>query len=198
MIGALLTIVALATTALSATVPLKTTEKKPTESSVETFDSYSVKTLPSQLPLTIQLPNQEPPLPFYPSEPSTYLKAPEYFPNTPTDFYQIPIPSDILTAPLESSIWNPENDPTLYYELPSSITKEDLPTGLYPKKFNQDIHFKNKPLSTIPKKEIILEPINQKQYNLKQKELYKAVDKLSKKENQKKLEESKAKQAIQI
>lgn len=182
------TIVATVTLAQSASVPNESAEK-PTESNVETFDSYSVKNLPEQLPLTIQLPREELGAPFYPAQPVPYLKAPQFIPNTQSDnFYEVPVPSEYLTAPTEGA-WYPYKDPTLYYELPASITKENVPTNDYPKKYNKDIHAKSKPLSTLPKQELELEPINEAQYVLRQKELYKTIQKLNKKENQKNLEQ---------
>lgn len=190
----MVTTVALATTALSATIPNESAEK-PTETSVETFDSYAVQQLPQQLPLNIELPREESGVPFYAPEPDTYLRAPQYNTNPEPDFYQVPIPSEYLVAPTEG-IWNPDNDPTLYYELPASITKENYPTNEYPKKFNQDIHSKSKPVSASPKKVIALEPISENQYIQKQKDLYKTLEKLNKKENQKEIELEKAQQAV--
>ncbi|XP_066248347.1 uncharacterized protein [Euwallacea similis] len=174
---ALISTIALATLALSASVPQT---KTATDTAVETFDSASVRSLPQQLSIRIQLPKEEPSLPFYQGQPSPYLSAPQILP----DYYRVPVPSEFLIAPTEGS-WNPYNDPTLYYELPASITKEVLPTNQFPKKFNKDIHLKGKPISTVPKQEIALEPINESQYIQKNKELYKTVQQLNKKENQK-------------
>ncbi|KAL1498359.1 hypothetical protein ABEB36_009171 [Hypothenemus hampei] len=182
-----LLIIALATLALSAP------NEQPTapEHSVETFDTSAIRNLPQQLPLNIQLPRLEAPtVPFYQPQPSSYLSAPQILPNPPTlqNFYQVPIPSEFLTAPTEGS-WNPNNDPALYYELPASLTKEVLPTSQFPKKFNKDVHLKNKPFSLLPKQEIALEPINESQFIQKQKDLFKTIEKLNKKENQKSIKQ---------
>lgn len=142
------------------------------------------------MPLGIQLPREEPSLPFYSAQPSPYLSVPQVLPNPQPNYYQVPVPSEYLTAPTEGS-WNPNNDPTLYFELPPSITKESLPTKQFPKKFNKDVHLKIKPYSFVPKQEIVLEPINENQYIQKQKELFKTVQELNKKENQKNVEKEK-------
>ncbi|XP_066138179.1 uncharacterized protein [Euwallacea fornicatus] len=175
--------VALATLALSASV---SQAKTATDTAVETFDSALVRSLPEQLPMTIQLPKEETSLPFYQGQPPPYLSASQILPN----YYQVPVPSEFLIAPTEGS-WNPYNDPTLYYELPASITKEVLPTNQFPKKFNKDIHLKGKPISTVPKQEITLEPIDESQYIQKNKELYKTMQQLNKKENQRNVEKKK-------
>ncbi|CAG9771432.1 unnamed protein product [Ceutorhynchus assimilis] len=179
----LITIAALIAQALSATLPVpKESAETPTEN-VETFDSYAVRNLPEQLPLRIQLPREEPPsVPFYADQPEQYLRAPQLVANPQPNFYQVPVPSEYLTAPTEGA-WNPNDDPTLYYELPASITRENIPTNEYPKKYNKDVHGKSKPLSLVPKHEIELEPINESQYIQKQKELYKTIQQLNKKQN---------------
>lgn len=182
--------VALATLALSASIPEKPSVQTASERNVETFDSASVRNLPQQMPLTIQLPREEPSLPFYSVQPSPYLSVPQVLPNPQPNFYQVPVPSEYLTAPTEGS-WNPNNDPALYFELPPSITKESLPTKQFPKKFNKDVHLKIKPYSFVPKQEIVLEPINENQYIQKQKDLFKTVQELNKKENQKIVEKEK-------
>lgn len=147
-------------------------------------DSYE---LPPQLPLTFELPREEPAsVPFYSPEPSTDLRAPQYVANVP-DYYQSPIPSQELVAPVETQ-WNPNNDPKFYYEVPALLTKQQLPTNAYPKKYNKDLHSKEKPYSSKPKTEITLEPINEAEYILKQKDLHKSFEKLAKKENQKQIQ----------
>lgn len=179
----------MATLALSASIPEKPVQTS-SESNAETFDSASVRNLPQQMPLGIQLPREEPSVPFYSAQPSPYLSVPQILPNPQPNFYQVPVPSEYLTAPTEGS-WNPNNDPTLYFELPPSITKESLPTKQFPKKFNKDVHLKMKPYSFVPKQEIVLEPINENQYIQKQKDLFKTVQELNKKENQKNVEKEK-------
>lgn len=50
------------------------------------------------------------------------------------------MPAEELQVPsLEK--WNPNNDPNLYYPI-------DIPTNLYPKKYNKDLTKKNKPILT--------------------------------------------------
>ncbi|KAF7263338.1 hypothetical protein GWI33_002780, partial [Rhynchophorus ferrugineus] len=74
-----LTVAAIAATSSSTPLtPVETTEATSTDSNAETFDSYSVHNLPAQLPDSIQLPNLEPAVPFYPPEPATYLRAPQF------------------------------------------------------------------------------------------------------------------------
>ncbi|KAF7263339.1 hypothetical protein GWI33_002779, partial [Rhynchophorus ferrugineus] len=75
----MLTVAAIAATSSSTPLtPVETTETTSTDSNAETFDSYSVHNLPAQLPDSIQLPNLEPAVPFYPPEPATYLRAPQF------------------------------------------------------------------------------------------------------------------------
>ncbi|ENN81567.1 hypothetical protein YQE_02096, partial [Dendroctonus ponderosae] len=172
----MVTVVAFATLAASAAVE-SAKAATPTESNVETFDSSAVQSLPEQLPLTIQLPRQESSIPFFQPQPISYLSAPPAFTSNPQpNFYQVPIPSEFLTAPTQS-LWNPNNDPTLYYELPPVITKENTPTNEFPKKFNKEVHSKGKPLSLLPKQEIALEPISESLFVQKQKDLYKTIEK---------------------
>ncbi|XP_050306988.1 uncharacterized protein LOC126743807 [Anthonomus grandis grandis] len=177
---------------LAASVPAVESAEIPTEANAETFDSYAVQHLPQQLPLTIQLPKETPPAsPFYPPQPAPYLTAPQYDSNEQPNLYRVPVPSEYLTAPTEDE-WNPNNDPELfYYELPASITKNTIPTNLYPKKYNKEVHSKGKPLSAVPKKEIELEPINESELSQKQKDLYKTIDNISKKQNQRLVEQEK-------
>lgn len=185
-----MTLVACTTLAASASIE-SGKAATPTESNVETFDSSAVQNLPEQLPLTIQLPRQESSIPFFQPQPISYLSAPPQFASNPQpNFYQVPIPSEFLTAPTQS-LWNPNNDPTLYYELPPVITKENTPTSEFPKKFIKEVHSKGKPLSLLPKQEIALEPISESLFMQKQKDLYKTIEKLNKKENTKQVEKEK-------
>ncbi|XP_018570316.1 uncharacterized protein LOC108910243 [Anoplophora glabripennis] len=158
-------------------------EYTPQETAAEPTDSYQVY---PQVPINIELPKIEiNPVPFYAPEPITYLKPPSE--NQEPNFYQVPIPAQDLVAPVETE-WNPSNDPSLYYEVPAAITNQELPTNSYPKKYNQEIHSKTKPYSSKPKQEIVLEPIDEKEYEAKQKELQKSFQQLAKKENQKQIE----------
>lgn len=121
-------------------------------------------------------------------EPATDLRAPSetFQPN----YYQSPVPSQDLVAPVET-VWNPNNDPKLYYEVPAVLTKQELPTKEFPKKYNEENHLKKKPYATRPKQELVLEPIDEEQYEQKQKDLQKTFQILAKKENQKQIQVSK-------
>lgn len=187
-------VVAIVSLASTATVPPPksidgsvTEDYAPLESTTAPTDSYQV--YQPQVPLTIQLPKIEiNPVPFYAPEPITYLKPPSEIQEP--DFYQVPIPAQELVAPVETE-WNPSNDPTLYYEVPAVVTKQELPTNSYPKKYNQEIHTKSKPYSSKPKQEIVLEAIDEREYETKQKDLQKSFQQLAKKENQKQIDAEK-------
>lgn len=149
-----------------------------------------------QIPTDLQLPKTEQSgIPFYPAELSTVLKAPQYSPE-PT-YYEVPIPSQDLIAPIQNA-WNPNNDPSYFYEVPVVLTKQELPTNGFPKKYNKEIHSKTKPFSSKPKQEITLYPIEEKEVARKQKNLNKVFDSLAKKENQKRIQEQQSQQAVQI
>ncbi|CAH1369212.1 hypothetical protein MTP99_010686 [Tenebrio molitor] len=138
------------------------------------------------LPTNLQLPKSEPSqVPFFAPDLNTALKAPQY--NSEPNYYQVPVPSQDLIAPSEKS-WNPNNDPKFFYEVPASLTQQNIPTNYYPKKFNKEIHIKSKPYSSKPKQEIVLKPIDEKQFIAKQKSLNKVFDSLAKNENQKELQ----------
>ncbi|XP_044267826.1 uncharacterized protein LOC123013397 [Tribolium madens] len=166
----------------------------------ETDDSYNPRPYDEPItyetfaiPTNLQLPKSESAqVPFYVPDITTALKAPQY--NSEPNYYQVPIPAQDLVAPSETA-WNPDNDPKFFYEVPASLTQQNIPTNLYPKKFNKDVHVKSKPYSSKPKQEIVLEPINEKQFLAKQKSLTKVYDNLAKKENQKDLQ---SQQAVQI
>lgn len=113
---------------------------------------------------------------------ATVLKAPQYSPDA--TYYESPLPSEKLVAPVETK-WNPDDDPKFYYQVPALLTQQDLPTRSYPKKFNKDVHVKSKPFSSRPKQEIILRPIDAKEYTNRQNTLSKVLDKLAKEDNQK-------------
>lgn len=181
-------VIAFVSLASTATVPTPelvdgsaTEDFRPLESIAEPTDSYRV-------PLNIQLPKIEiNPVPFYAPEPITYLKPPSE--NQEPNYYQVPIPAQELVAPVEAE-WYP-NDPTLYYEVPALVTKQELPTNSYPKKYNEEIHSKSKPYSSKPKQEILLEAIDEREYETKQKDLQKSFQQLAKKENLKQIEAEK-------
>lgn len=181
---------AFASLASTATVPTPesvdgsaTEDYRPFEPAGDSTDSYQVY---PRVPINIELPKIEiNPVPFYAPEPIAYLKPPSQ--NQEPNFYQVPIPAQDLVAPIETE-WNPSNDPTLYYEVPALVTNQELPTNSYPKKYNSEIHAKSKPYSSKPKQEIVLEPIDEKEYEAKQKELQKSFQQLAKKENQKQIE----------
>lgn len=125
---------------------------------------------------------EENPILFYAPEPETFLKAPRE--SSATYDYISPIPNQDLVAPADT-LWNPENNPKFYYEVPTIISKQELPTQEFPKKYNKVVHEKNKPISSKPKQEVIFETIPVKQHEERQIELEKAYEKLAKKENQK-------------
>lgn len=79
-----------------------------------------------------QPPRPDAPRPFYVEEPSEDLKAPTkdavIFNYDPAAYP--PVPSEDLQLPSEEK-WNPNNDPNLYYPT-------EIPTKLYPKKYNKD------------------------------------------------------------
>ncbi|RZB62203.1 uncharacterized protein BDFB_002595, partial [Asbolus verrucosus] len=138
------------------------------------------------LPTNLQLPkSNSAQVPFYAPDLNTALKAPQY--NSEPNYYQVPVPSQDLVAPAEK-VWNPNNDPKFFYEVPASITQQNIPTNFYPKKFNKELHIKSKPFSSKPKQEIVLRPIDEKEFAAKQKNFNKVFDKLAKKENQKDLQ----------
>ncbi|CAH2015896.1 unnamed protein product [Acanthoscelides obtectus] len=172
---------------------------KPIEVEPEAADSY----LPyqTQLPLQLQVPREQNSMPFitpqdqlYVPEPATDLRAPTEG-GQPNYYQQVPVPAQELVAPSEVE-WNPNNDPKLYYEVPAVLTRQEQPTKQFPKKYNSDIHTKNKPYSLRPKQELVLEPINERQYQQKQNQLQKTYDRLAKKENQKLIKASQAEQAL--
>ncbi|KAG5893679.1 hypothetical protein JTB14_021975 [Gonioctena quinquepunctata] len=143
-------------------------------------DSYQIHH--PQIPLDFQLPSVERnPVPFNAPEPLTYLNAPRQVQEP--DYYQVPIPNQDLVAPAETE-WNPNNDPRLYYEVPIALTKQEVPTKQFPKKFIEDIHLKTKPFAARPKQELVLQPIDQKQFEQRQRDLQKRFEQLAKKENQ--------------
>ncbi|KAJ8918422.1 hypothetical protein NQ315_008119 [Exocentrus adspersus] len=196
----LVVVIAIASLASTATVPNpapvdgSAVDYRPLETPAEpSTDSYQL--YQPQVPVNIKLPNIElNPVPFYAPEPVQYLKAPSE--NQEPNFYQVPIPSQDLVAPIETA-WNPNNDPTLYYEVPAVVTKQESPTNSYPKKFNKEIHSKSKPYSSRPKQELVLEPIDEKQFETKQKDLQKSFQQLAKKENRKQVEAVKVNNKIE-
>ncbi|KAK5645835.1 hypothetical protein RI129_004299 [Pyrocoelia pectoralis] len=104
--------------------------------------------------------------------PSTLDLPRSYF--NPNVNYDYPVPSEDLQLPsLEP--WNPNNDPKFYYELPAILTRQQQPTNIYPKKFNSDVHDKEKPFSSKPKQELVLTPITKEDYLNKQKDFDKVL-----------------------
>ncbi|KAK9869492.1 hypothetical protein WA026_003246 [Henosepilachna vigintioctopunctata] len=145
-----------------------------------------------------QLPSVEvPKIPFNVPAPSSELKPPQYYENPAVSFVEVPVPSSELRAPSEA-LWNPNNDPIYYYEVPASLTKLETPTKKFPKKYNKDIHAKGKALSSQPKIEIELVPIEEKELIYKENTLQKKYDSLAKVQNQKELENLKVQQTVQI
>ncbi|KAJ8933924.1 hypothetical protein NQ318_016496 [Aromia moschata] len=162
--------------------------KPSVEDATQLPDTYQ---LYPELPISFELPNVEyNPTPFYSPPPSEFLTAPRE--NQEPNHYLVPIPAQDLVAPTETE-WNPNRDPRFFYEVPAFLTKQDYPTNLFPKKFNKDIHSKDKPFSSKPKQEIVLEPIDAKQYEAKEKELHKVFQQAAKNNNQKLIEAEKVK-----
>ncbi|XP_044750472.1 uncharacterized protein LOC123310856 [Coccinella septempunctata] len=147
-------------------------------------DTYAAASTIQELP---RIPHAA--VPFNVPEPSGELRPPQA--NSPVTFLELAAPATDLTAPSET-LWNPENNPVFFYELPASLTKLDTPTNKFPKKYNKDIHSKDKALSSQPKIEIELVPIEERELVYKQKDLDKKFDQLAKLENQKDLENLKA------
>lgn len=139
-----------------------------------------------QIPLNFQLPKEDQSsVAFLAPEPATYLVAPQE--TQEPNYYQVPIPAQDLVAPTEIE-WNPKRDPKFYYEVPAVLSQQELPTKEYPKKYNENIHSKIKPFASKPKHELVLEPINENQYEDKQRKLEKTFQQLAKKQNQKEVE----------
>lgn len=148
---------------------------------------------PTPLPLMFRLPKLEPnpvqfnappsnPAPFSGPELITYLTAPQE--DQEPNYYEVPVPAQELTAPIETA-WNPSNDPAMYFDVPAVVVQQDLPTREFPKKFIEEIHSKKKPYSSKPKQELVVELIDEKEYDSRQKDIQKTFQKLAKKENQK-------------
>lgn len=109
----------------------------------QTQSSYSpVQQLPKEedsvfdasLSSEFQPPKPDAPRPFFIEEPSDELKAPTrdavVFTYDPEAYP--PVPAEELQVPsLEK--WNPNNDPNFYYPT-------EIPTNLYPKKYNKDLN----------------------------------------------------------
>lgn len=166
--------------------PLADNQAPSTEATTVVVDT---EITPSALPLIFRLPKiEENPLLFNPPEPVTYLKAPQE--NQEPNYYQVPIPAQDLVAPTETE-WNPSNDPTLYYDLPAIVVQQDVPTREFPKKYVEELHNKRKPFSTRPKQELVVEFIDEKEYDTRQKDIQKTFQKLAKKENQKDIKQFK-------
>ncbi|XP_074040575.1 uncharacterized protein isoform X3 [Leptinotarsa decemlineata] len=153
----------------------------PAVQSSDTTDSYQIHQ--PQVPLDLQLPNVERnPVPFNIPEPVSYLRVPQE--SQEPNYYEVPIPNQDLVAPVATE-WNPDNDPKYYYEVPVVLTRQELPTKQYPKKFIEDIHLKKKPYSTKPKQELVLQPIDEKLYEQRQNDLQKRFESIAKNENKK-------------
>lgn len=147
-------------------------------------DTYTAATSNQELPTSV--------VPFNVPEPTDELRPPQE--NSPVSFLDVPVqPPTDLTAP-SSNPWNPENNPIFFYELPASLTRLANPTRTFPKKFNKEIHSKDKPLSSNPKIEIELVPVELRELVEKQKDLNKKLDHLAKIENQKDLSELKVRE----
>lgn len=126
-----------------------------------------------ELALTLQLPKEEAPVPFYNVEeqPNTELKAPQ----APIDY---PVPPVELMAPKEL-IWNPDNNPDYYYE---SIQPQQIQ---YPKKYVKELYEKDKP-SSINYKPLDLTKVEKILYNLSKSENRAQLQKEKKQEKDKK------------
>ena len=152
----------------------------------------------SSVPINYGLPKEEAPEPFYsPDEPKvSILEIPRsYFTSNVNQDY--PVPSEELQLP-SIEPWNPNNDPKFYYELPAVITKQQQPTNLYPKKYNEDVYEKDKPFAARPKQEINLTPITKEDFLNKQKSINKVLLNMEKAQNQKVIEAEKSQQAVQV
>ncbi|KAL3283542.1 hypothetical protein HHI36_006681 [Cryptolaemus montrouzieri] len=185
-------VVCISAIATARTTFQKSEEARTQPEDISQDDSY-IPIIDVYNPSTVQhLPNVESPsIPFNLPEPSTDLKPPQYYENPPVSFLEVPVPSLDLKAPSEAS-WNPQNNPIFYYELPASLTKLDTPTYQFPKKYNKDVHSKEKSFSSQPKVEIELIPIEEKDLFYKRNELDKKFNNLAKLQNQKELENLKA------
>lgn len=120
-----------------------------------------------------QPPRPDAPRPFFIVEPSDELKPPtkEAVPFSYDPSSYPPVPSEELQLPSEDK-WNPNNDPYFYYPT-------EIPTKLYPKKFNKELSKKTKPILT------------DEELAAKQKFVEKVLLSLEKQENKKRLEQEK-------
>lgn len=181
------------------TIAVALPTRKPAPQLSEEIDSYQPQPYtneesysPFVLPTNLELPKAEASqVPFFAPDLTTALKAPQFSLPPNPNYYQVPMPSLDLVAPPARS-WNPNNDPKFFYEVPATLTQQNIPTNLFPKKFNQELHSKSKPFSSKPKQEIILRPITEKEFVAKDKSLNKVFDSLAKKENQKVIQVDKA------
>lgn len=128
-----------------------------------------------------QLPKvQAPAVPFYSPLPSTVLTVPHIIKTQPVNnYYQVPVPSQELQVPGDNK-WNPHNEQMYMYDT-EGHSDDDIPTGLYPKKYNQDLHATVKPYA------IIKDELNQyvSEAKQRQKDAEKNRERLAKLENQK-------------
>lgn len=126
-----------------------------------------------------QPPRADAPRPFFIVEPSEELKPPtrEAVPFNFDPSSYPPVPADELQLPSEEK-WNPNNDPNLYFPT-------DIPTKLYPKKYNKDIgkvSLKSKP------------NLSDEELAEKQKFVEKVLLSLEKQQNKKRLEKERLEQ----
>lgn len=135
-----------------------------------------------------QLPKvQAPAVPFYSSLPSTVLTVPHIIKAQPVNnYYEVPVPSQELQVPGDGQ-WNPLNDPMYMYD--AEEHDDDIPTNLYPKKYNHDLHATVKPYA------IIKDELNQyvSEAKQRQKDAEKNRERLAKLENLKLIQEEKEK-----
>lgn len=151
----------------------------------------------SYLPQNQQLPKLEAPAqPFYSPLPSTALRAPQTFAAPTNNYYEVPVPSQELQVPTQFQ-WNPDNDPRFYFDSPSVVpVKEEVPTNLYPKKYDKEIHATAKPYLKVKEDSL---PANNGQYDsYSQKKLNKPKQNLRKQEKPKRPQSEKVQKQKKI
>lgn len=136
-----------------------------------------------------QLPRAQPPaVPFYNPLPSTVLTVPHTRPQPANNYYEVPVPSQELQVPGDAQ-WNPQNDPMYMYDSAEGLhqVRTDIPTNLYPKKYNSDVHSTAKPYA------VFKDDLNQyvAEAKQRQKEAEKNRERLAKLENLKLIKEEK-------
>lgn len=188
--------------------------------------AHAAAQAPARPPLGLELPREEQGRPFYEgdygyhkSQPSEESGAPIYNEKLPTDqdywtilaqaqdnptqdtdtyYADLPsLPAQDLTPPLSVLQWNPENDPTLYFQLPVELTREAVPTNVHPKKYHKVLVEKTKPVNSRPKEEISLIPVSEDELIRAEKQLQKTAYNQAKVEHQRKLQYEREQQVNQ-